>query len=152
MSANGDGHEGQPGPTSDELEWEEQHWDGLNWFEQPVEQLPEVLTRPRPGECLVCYLSRMQDFGCRRHGFTDHYVRLRAPGATGLRQRLAGMGACCCECEVFLNAYEPAYVPDPWSGTAVYDWEDLMDEAVDVPACRGVRGGSTQPCRLWKRI
>lgn len=124
--------------------------EGPDLFEAPMGELPEALTVPKPGECLICYLWRMQDFGCRGHEFTDRYVELRAPGATGLRRRLAGMGAVCCECEVFLNAYQPIH--RQWLEELAEDeWEYRMAETPDMPPCFGVRRGSTQPCGLWTR-
>ena len=35
-----------------------------------------------------------------------------APRATALLDRLSGMGACCCDCEMFLNAF--ALTHRPW--------------------------------------
>lgn len=122
------------------------------WLEPVVEELPESLTRPGPGECVICYLWRMQDFGCRGHEFTDLYAKLSGPGATGLKAHLRRMGAVCCECEVFSNAYQPAHLPRSWTEETFEDeWEQRMAETADMPACLGVRRGSIHPCGLWIR-
>ena len=72
------------------------------------------LIGPLPGECLVCYLARMLgEWGCRGPRFIDHYRDTVAPRATALRERLSRMGACCCDCEVFLNVYELRREPPP---------------------------------------
>lgn len=78
------------------------------------------------------------------------------------------MGACCCDCEMFLNAYE--FAPRPWVarsflGAAIgtpIDTEMLIDTGVladgSAPpkdtfylCCQMVRRGSTQPCADWQR-
>ena len=114
-------------------------------IEEELRLLASELTLPRARECLLCYLYRMLEFGCRGHEFTVRYRDLNAPRATGLLKRLSRMGACCCECEVFWNAYQP---------NARFFEQDQEGEFVTepMPQCHGVRRGSTQPCCLWLRI
>ena len=116
-----------------------------------LRHLAEELTRPRERECLCCYVARLlDDFPC--DGSHRHALRYRdamAPRATALRDRLSRVGACCCDCELFLNGYLPH--PSLWPDRADEDDEDGL--AIDqLPACTGVRRGSTQPCRNWVRI
>jgi hypothetical protein len=89
--------------------------------------------------------------------------------ATALLDRLSSMGACCCDCEMFLNAF--ALTHRPWMtsmsfgeliGTRLDSGEaaELREEfGIDAPStetfylcCRLVRRGSTQPCGNWTRI
>ena len=120
----------------------------------------EELTRPHDNECLCCYLARMLDqFPC--NGSHRHALRFRdltAPRATAIVERLSRVGGCCCDCEVFLNGYQPrSWSPNP----ATYD--DLSDEEIEpeedegwtvdsLPPCAGVRRGSVRPCANWVRI
>ena len=111
--------------------------------ERYVRQLATDLTRPNPGECLCCFVARqLGEFSC--DGSHRHALAFRdavAPRATALRERLARVGACCCDCELFLNGYEPA--------------EPALREAWtpdELPPCATVRRGSTQPCTIWVRI
>jgi len=60
----------------------------------------------------------------------------------------------CCDCEIFLNGYEPA--PELWTQPQEYEEDGVscIDDAEwpdQLPACRGVRAGSTQGCTLWVR-
>lgn len=108
-------------------------------LEAELRVLSHYMTLPRPGECLACYLERMLEFGCRGLRWATRYRDVGAPRATGLEKRLAAMGGHC-DCEVLFNAYVPlASIADP--GAAV----------LRLPPCRGVRRGSTQPCRVWTR-
>jgi hypothetical protein len=118
-----------------------------------LEELASGLLGPRQGECVLCYVYRMiGEFGCDcRLRFATHYRDVRAPRATGLERRLGQTGGYC-DCEIFLNGYEPRpqyWVPEVGDDLAENQpertWPDLM------PACAGVRGGSTQPCSLWCR-
>lgn len=132
------------------------------------------LLRPRAGECLTCYVFRqLGEFGCDgTHRFALSYRDRTAPRATALLSRLARMGACCCDCEMFLNAY--ALGPRPWLV------RDPFGEVIGIPVsaeeltgtrepeeapeaglppdrqlflcCRFVRRGSTQPCANWRRL
>ena len=119
--------------------------------EQELRDLSTSLTDPHERECLLCYVHRMLEFGCTGLRWATRYRDLRAPRATGLERRLANRGGFC-DCEIFLNGYEPA--PELWTpdrevdedGHTYYverDWPEQM------PACRGVRAGSTQGCTLW---
>lgn len=129
-----------------------------------------ILT-PRPGECLACYVFRqLGEFGCNgTHRFAENFRDRTAPRATALLERLGRMGACCCDCEMFLNAF--TFGPKPWITSMPFG--ELIgirfgsEEAIDVreklgidepPAttlylcCRLVRRGSTQACGNWARI
>ncbi|WP_245703216.1 DUF2695 domain-containing protein [Raineyella antarctica] len=110
---------------------------------------------PRPGECLLCYVSRMVlQFGCDNHlRFARQYRDARAPRATGLERRLANAGGFC-DCEVLLNAYDLR--PEHWLPALTHeeDGRTVIDEGErspdSLPACTGVSTGSTQPCGLWQ--
>ena len=110
--------------------------------ESLVRQWAAELVRPRENECLCCYVARVLDEvpcdGSHRHAL--HYRDIMAPRATALEARLGQIGACCCDCEIFLNGYQAR------SGDA--------DPAVVEPLapCTGVRRGSVQPCGNWVRI
>lgn len=129
-----------------------------------------ILT-PRPGECLVCYVFRqLREFGCNgTHRFAEVYRDRTAPRATALLDRLSSMGACCCDCEMFLNAF--ALTHRPWMTSMSFgeligtrfdsdEAAELREEfGIDPPpaetfylCCRLVRRGSTQPCGNWTRI
>lgn len=118
--------------------------------------LREILD-PATGECLLCFVARqILEFGCDgTHRFTVRFRDRRAPRATALLERMSRMGACCCDCEIFLNAYtlaEEFIAPGYWHiderGVEVYEEARLPEP---FPACGRVRGGSTQPCGLWER-
>ncbi|MBS1907488.1 MAG: DUF2695 domain-containing protein [Actinobacteria bacterium] len=102
--------------------------------EQIVRALSEELLAPRDGECLVCFVDRqLTEHGCdgtRR--FALHFRGIRAPRATALERTLSEKGACCCDCEIYANAYERV-------------------RGTDAEPCRGVARGSAQPCTLWRR-
>jgi len=107
------------------------------------------LLSPRAGECLVCFVARqLQDFGCDgSQRFTRMFRDRAAPRATALFARLARMGARCCDCEIFLNAYALGR-PQGAGGPA---WELFEDgDPPDLPPCHGVRRGSTQACGVWE--
>jgi hypothetical protein len=126
--------------------------------EQILQGAAETVTSPYPGECLLCFVARqITEFGCSNtHRFTLHYRDRQAPRASSLISRLSAMGACCCDCEIFLNAYElrPAAVGAYAMGTNVTNasTQALVSEEATPPLCRGVRRGSTQPCSNWGRI
>ena len=100
------------------------------------------LTDPLERECLFCYVYRMLEFGClpERLTWARRWRDLRAPRATGLERRLGARGGFC-DCEIFLNGWCPADLVLDENGD--YAFPPVM------PRCRGVRGGSTQPCSLW---
>lgn len=60
-------------------------------MEQELRVLSVAITEPLPGECLVCYVVRMLDFGCKGHRWLERYRDLRAPRATAPRSP-AGCG------------------------------------------------------------
>src|SRR4051794_8366982 len=105
--------------------------------ERVVRQMADELTEPRPGECLCCYVARQLDNRpCNgSHRLAVHYRDVLAPRATGLLDRLSRIGACCCDCELFLNGYELR-----------------EDDGQSLPPCAGARRGSTKPCANWVRI
>src|SRR4051812_6662349 len=123
-----------------------------------VRGLANELTRPHDNECLCCYVARMlAQFPC--DGSHRHALRFRdlsAPRATALLDRLGRVGACCCACELFLNGYQPRWmprqpVPDALDDEDDDDWlnddeEDLEWGLESLPPCAGVRRGSVRPC------
>jgi hypothetical protein len=132
--------------------------------EHELRLLASALTEPRPRECLLCYVYRMLEHGCTGHRWTARYRDLRAPRATGLERRLGQKGGYC-DCEIFMNAYEPVRQlwiahpaitsADPDDAESASD-EDESDEDELVPPdvlppCHGVRAGSTQGCAHWVR-
>lgn len=125
--------------------------------ERIVREAAQTLTTPEPGECLVCFTARQLDtFGCDgTHRFVLHYRDRVAPRATALLKRLASLGACCCDCEMFMNAYEPA--ARFWTpglaiprGDGTEMWAD-PEPPDPLPPCATVRRGSTAPCTNWVR-
>lgn len=109
--------------------------------EQELQTLSTVLTHPLPHECLVCYVFRMLDFGCHGQYWMVRYRDLRAPRATALLERIERRGGYC-DCEMLQNAFRP----NPYLFASNEEGDILLDP---MPACLGVRGGSTQPCGLW---
>lgn len=126
-----------------------------NEAEQILLESSHALLTPKPGECLVCYVDRqVAEFGCdNTHRFAAAYRDLAAPRATALLRRLAALGACCCDCEMFMNAFHPA--SRLWTGGYWQPGSDGYDTWVDaepparMPSCTGVRRGSVQPCANW---
>lgn len=102
--------------------------------ERIVRTLSEELLAPRDGECLVCFVDRqLTAHGCNgSHRFATHFRDTRAPRATALLRTLSDKGACCCDCEILMNAYERV-------------------RGTEGMGCGGVRGGSVQPCGRWQR-
>ena len=100
------------------------------------------LTDPHEGECLFCYVYRMLEFGCLpyRLAWARQWRDLRAPRATNLERRLGARGGFC-DCEIFLNGWQPRDLVLDGNGDYAYP--------ATMPPCRGVRRGSTRPCPLW---
>jgi len=128
------------------------------WAERILHDAASTLITPTAGECLVCFVARQVDeFGCDgTHRFAVHYRDSVAPRATGLLVRLSAMGACCCDCEMFMNSYEPAarlWTPahESVSSDDVDEWED-PEPPDTVPPCETTRRGSIKPCGNWERI
>ena len=129
----------------------------INEAETLVRQLAAELAQVRKGECLCCYVARQLDeFPCDgTHRYALHFRDSMAPRATALRERLGRLGACCCDCEVFTNAYEPH--PRFWAPQREVD-EDGLTVIIDaappekLPPCAGVRRGSVRPCTNWARV
>ena len=131
--------------------------------EHELRLLASALTEPRQRECLLCYVYRMLEHGCTGLRWATLYRDLRAPRATGLERRLEQKGGFC-DCEIFMNAYEPVrqlwtVPPAASSADAVVveeEDDDELDEDVlmppdELPPCHGVRAGSTQGCAHWVR-
>ncbi|WP_347754265.1 DUF2695 domain-containing protein [Agrococcus sp. ProA11] len=142
-----------------------------------VRSLIDDWLAPHPHECLACYLDRaVATFGCSGDlRLAQRYRDRLAPRATALERRLEAGGGFC-DCEVLMNAIEPAHrlwespprmpplVPAAPDADAEDDtlgddadwYDDRYDEApeleppVTMPPCRGVRRGSTQPCGNWQ--
>lgn len=122
-----------------------------------VRQLATEFTRVRDGECLCCYMARQLDeYPC--DGTHRHALRYRdavAPRVTTLKRRLSQLGACCCDCELFMNGYEPHrrfWTPGReirHNGIVI-----LIDAEPpeDLAPCAGVKRGSTAPCDNWVRV
>jgi hypothetical protein len=104
-----------------------------------VTALASAPVRPRPGECLVCFvLRRVDSAGCDNTlRWARRYRDESAPGDSGLERRLEAAGGFC-DCEILMNAFVPASV--------LVDEDDWPEE---LPECAGVRPGSTVPCRHW---
>lgn len=107
-----------------------------------VGELTEEAREPFAGECLCCYVARMlEQFSCDgSHRHSLRYRDLVAPRATSFRKTLSQMGACCCDCEVLLNAYQ------------LRSYSDDDDPDPLPPPCECVRRGSLQPCVNWVRV
>ena len=121
--------------------------------ENELRVLSSALTDPHDGECLLCYVYRMLEHGCTGLRWALRYRDLRAPRATALEARLGQKGGYC-DCEIFMNAYEPA--EELWSRGREYDEGDRTywidpEPPEQLPPCRGVRAGSTKGCTLWVR-
>jgi hypothetical protein len=130
----------------------------IDQAEQFVRELAEELIRVRDGECLCCYVARqVEQLGCdgtHRHAFA--YRDSKAPRATALGDKLSRIGACCCDCELFMNAYAlqlrfwtPGREVEDEDGFVTYIEAKQPDE---LPPCAGVRRGSIQPCGNWERM
>ncbi len=122
-----------------------------------VRELAAELTRVREGECLCCYVARqLNEYGCSGgHGPSIRYRDAVAPRATALLDRLSRLGACCCDCELFLNGYEPH--PRFWTPEREVDDRGATlviaaEPPHPPPPCAGVRRGSVRPCDNWVRI
>jgi hypothetical protein len=112
------------------------------------------LTTPLEGECLLCYVHRMLEFGCDNQlRWARRFRDLRAPRATSLEVRLGRVGGYC-DCEIFLNGFELAQElwvrPEPREDDGVVFLEDPRYPD-PLPACQGVRRGSTRGCASWVR-
>lgn len=107
-----------------------------------LRELSEAMTRPRPHECVACYVYRMLEFGCDGHRWVSRYRELSAPRATALERRLERQGGYCA-CELFMNVFfaSPLYFKPDEDGDVV---------AQCMPDCRGVWGGSSKACDLWE--
>ena len=121
--------------------------------EEHLRELSELWLAPHERECLACYLDRtVTAFGCQGGlRFAQRYRDLRAPRAIALERRLEGSGGFC-DCEVLMNAVQPAW--HLWTRGSELEadgWEesDGPQPPVVMPACTGVRRGSTQPSRNW---
>ena len=114
--------------------------------ERELRILSTALTDPHDGECLLCYVHRMLEYGCTGLRWAVRYRDLRAPRATALERRLGRRGGYC-DCEIFLNGYEPAPgAVDPVAG--VLRRREVAGPAPCLPwcTCRVDKG-----CTLWVR-
>jgi hypothetical protein len=123
--------------------------------ERELRDLAARLTTPQEGECLLCFVHRALELGCDNTlRWAGRFRDLRSPRATGLERRLGRVGGYC-DCEIFLNGFELAadlwVRPEPEERDGVVH-EDLPRYPDPMPACRGVRRGSTQGCALWVRL
>jgi hypothetical protein len=68
-----------------------------------------------------------------------------APRHTAQEKRLSRIGACCCDCELFLYAYEPdrrLWTPEREEETESCTIVIEVEPPAEMPACVGVRRGS----------
>jgi hypothetical protein len=120
-------------------------------IENELRTLAAALTDPREGECLLCYVRRMLEFGCDRLRWARRYRDLRAPRAIALEERL-GRSLALCDCSIFTYGFQPA--PQYWVPGRQYVVDGVTPRTSPTypnpfPACLGVRRGSTQGCGLW---
>jgi hypothetical protein len=122
--------------------------------ERYLRQLSAEWVRPEQGECLTCFVDRMlHRFGCDGTlRFALFFRDQRAPAAAALEQTLGDAGGYC-DCEVLMNAVEPAAhlsTPERWEVDA--GGREVYIEAAEptvTPDCLRVPAGSTQPCANW---
>lgn len=110
--------------------------------------LSSNLVKPRPRECLACFIERMvEEFGCNSTlRWATAWRDERAPRATRLEDRLQRRGAFC-DCEVTINAYV-LQAEMQMLAPGQYDAEGRYVAPAEL--CFGVsRSDSTQPCALW---
>ena len=116
-------------------------------LEAELRLLADTATRPRPAECLACFVARMLDeFGCDSTlRWAQRFRDARSPTATGLERRLGSMGGFC-DCEIFLNGLQLA------RHVLVRDVHtDELEPPEELPDCAGVRRTSTRWCANWER-
>lgn len=111
-------------------------------------ELSQLLTTPKEGECLFCYVHRMlTSHGCNcKLRWAARWRDLRAPRATALERRLGSRGGYC-DCEIFMNGWT--------ASAAITTWDPETDDEIwpdPMPSCPGVRPRSTQSCSLWMRM
>lgn len=124
----------------------------LDEAEEYLRDLARRMTDPADGECLHCYVFRMLTFGCAGLRWARRYREGRAPAATALVRRLRSRGAGC-DCEIFWNAFtlrSEFMVVKVWMDPDLGPTQEDPEYPDPMPACRGVRRGSTQPCALWR--
>jgi hypothetical protein len=121
--------------------------------ERALRDLAEELLWPREGECLCCYVARnLDDHSCdHSHRHALRYRDTTAPQATALVARLRSMEACC-DCEIFLNAYQLRPPPREEVLRDILRDEDDTDDFDASPECAGVPRGSVEPCSNWVGI
>jgi len=108
-------------------------------IERELRIVSTALTKPGPGECLLCYVYRMLELGCTGLRWARYYRDQRAPRATALEERLGSKGGFC-DCEIFFNVYE--LDPRHTVPAQEYDVEDVTYE-IDprypdpMPSCVG---------------
>ena len=116
---------------------------GAEGVERELREFFTELTDPRERECLLCYVHRMLELAVAQDPlhWTRHWRDRRAPRAHGLERRLARRNAFC-DTDLFGNGWRLRDVAEGEDG------DELDPEP--MPACPGVRAGSTQPCPLWE--
>jgi hypothetical protein len=140
--------------------------------ERVVLDLATELARVRTGECLCCYVYRQLETspcdGTHRHAV--RFQKAVAPRITTLDKRLGRLGACCCDCELFVNGYEPkrslwirerkdSCADDAIEGDEL-EWDELHRAELNddarppdrLPRCAGAGPGVLQPCTHWVRM
>jgi hypothetical protein len=117
-----------------------------------------ALMTPHVDECMVCFVDRqLEQFGCdNTHRFAESFRDQSAPGAAALARRLSALGARCCDCEIFMNAFQPhlrLWEPHPDSDDLDGDdgWAEPLPPQ-QMPSCAGVSRGSLEPCSNWERM
>ncbi len=129
----------------------------INLTEDELRTMAAGLTDIRPGECMLCYVYRMLEFGCTGLRWATHYRDTRAPKVRDLNRKLGRMGGFC-DCEIFMNAFEPSHAAYP-ARTPITRGDDELDDDLEqeidrewpavMPPCRGTVPGSIRGCSLW---
>ena len=97
----------------------------------------------------------LEEFGCDTTlRFARHFRDLRVPRAVGLERRLGDRGGFC-DCEILLDGWEPdrsLWTPEREVEQDGYVEAWDAEPRASMPACVGVRLGSTQPCAHWQPL
>jgi len=129
----------------------------INLTEDELRTVAAGLTDIRPGECMLCYVYRMLEFGCTGLRWATHYRDVRAPKVRDLNRKLGRLGGFC-DCEIFMNAFEPGPAAYPPRAPIRMDDDEPDDDAeremdaewpAVMPRCRGAVPGSISGCALW---
>ena len=128
----------------------------IDMTEDELRTMAAGLTDIRVGECMLCYVYRMLEFGCTGLRWATHYRDVRAPKVRDLDRKLGRMGGFC-DCEIFMNAFEPSAAAYSSGVLTSNDAEIDEDAASEVdaewpavmPPCPGAAAGSIAGCSLW---